>query len=633
MKENTIRKFILIVLIDTGWVMAKNILITQRLQNDYLSYLHPDANLPCVLHVGSQESQRLVGTDVKEGVITRFLKSVYNEKKHSLDIVHIIEEHNLSDPEQSEEIKIFGIHCVEGTKGVEPITAIRLKDKTDPFTRIIKSKGKNDFYSSDIASVLEKLIGNERKDEVSVYIIGVRTELNIRYLIYDLKFRLGVRKISVCSALTSTSNRRLHYDTLKHLRDNFNVKIYDRMDEFYRAMGLSNLLKAGMTWDDSRQTLNFLGAKIGIFEGNNELKNIIKVFFSDYKDISLRLIAQEANGTCTYSVILMDWKFRRTEKFVIRAGNADVIAREKKSLEMIEIFLPDKKPILYDYLDLGDWGAILYGFYGEEKFQTFKDFFHVVKTTEQLVAFNDIVDKIIVYFRRLHKRSRKRRITLGDYYIFDNEDFLEKFRAECSQLIGHIPANEYISLKNFQIKIFNPVHFFSQQYSKNVKLDCYFGVTHGNLSADSILMGEEFDNIYLINYSTIEEALVLDDIAAFEVDIKLLSDITGQEQLNLFINFEKFLLSSKGLQLYALPEEFGSTQYRKLYEALKRIRTFTDFITFSESSLLEYLIALIKHTANRLIDPTLSRNLKVFAFISLGLMMEKFLIEINKLKE
>ena len=52
-------------------------------------------------------------------------------------------------------------------------------------------------------------------------------------------------------------------------------------------------------------------------------------------------------------------------------------------------------------------------------------------------------------------------------------------------------------------------------------------------------------NIYLINFSAFEEALVLDDLARFEIDIKFLTDVPGQEQLKQFIDFEKFLLSSK----------------------------------------------------------------------------------------
>ncbi len=608
--------------------MEKNILITQRLQNDYISFLHHDDSPPSALHVGPIESRRLLGNERREGLLTRFLKSLYSEKTKKLEIINIIESHKLGDPVSDESMTTYGLHCIENTRGVEPIPVIKHRERGDLSTHLVISNGKCDFINSDLEKVLKSIIGDEKIYNVSVFIVGVRSELNIQYLIYDLKFRMGINNINLSSQLTTTSNRRLHFEVLNNLERNFRIRIFDHADDFYRSMDLKGFKSLYFPWDDSKQSINFLDDKYGIFGNNKELRNVIKIFFEDYKDVTLKLIDREANGTCTFSVLLMDFKFRRSQGTLLRVGLVNDIATEKRSIEMAETFLDKTHPIIVDYLDIDQWGAILYAFEKEEILYTFKDYYKIVRNDDQLHEYISIINKIVDSFKRIHKRSMKLNVKIEQHYVFDNR-FIEKFKNECNSFMGQIPHNEYIGLKAFEIKIYNPVYFFTSNFLSGKWLGCYFGVTHGNLNTKSVVIGHETKNIYLMNFYGYEQKLVLDDLARFEVEIKFLAEVSGQLNLKQYIDFEKFLLSQKGLKLKQLPKDFGSTQYRKLYEAISRLRKFVDHITFSDEGSTEYILALIKHTAKKLIHPSASKNLKITAFISIGMMAERFIKEYN----
>jgi nicotinamidase-related amidase len=603
-----------------------NILITQRLQNDYISVLNEDDMLPTSLHVGNIEGQRLLGTSEREGLLVRFLRALYAEKDKNLHVIHLAEEHKLGDRAHDDEIASYGIHCIENTKGVKLIDVIEGSDKRDIGTTLIKSKSKSDFNSSSLKEHLNTIIKSASLSKVRVFIVGVRTDMNIKYLIYDLKYNYGIKDISVCSQLTTTSNRRTHYETLDFLSVNFGINVYDRVYAFYNRLGLSNFTQALIKWDDSRQTINFNDEYLGIFNTSIDLKNIVKTFFQDYKDITLTLLSEKHSEIASYGVSVVNWKYKKNTKMILRIGHADEISKEKKSYEMVEIFLPAKRPVIVDYLDLGDWAAVLYDIKDDNKFETFLDYFESFESYYDFSEFEQLTDKLILHFRRIHKRSKSRLDLLSKYYAFD-DNFIADFSLECENVLGFPVKKDLINLKDFNLQIINPVNFFKTGKMNGIKVNIYFGIVHGNLMLSNILIGKTENNVYLMNFSSSKEGLVLDDIARLETDVLFSTNLSGQLSLKEIIRFGEFILSSPGLKLSQLPKEFENTAYKKLYKLLYKLRIFSEFITFGESSLIEYLAALIKHIALRMMHPTSSKLHKIFAFVFLALAMKRFLEE------
>jgi len=80
----------------------KNILITQCLQNDFVKPLASGEPLPNQLHIGHNESQRLVGEDIHSGPLGRFMLWATSQRA-----------------EQAGHLKQFSPHCIENTPGAE----------------------------------------------------------------------------------------------------------------------------------------------------------------------------------------------------------------------------------------------------------------------------------------------------------------------------------------------------------------------------------------------------------------------------------------------------------------------------------------------------------------------------------
>src|SRR5688572_14750218 len=99
--------------------MPKAILITQCLQNDFVQPIDIHETLPNSLHIGFQESKRLMGEFPKEGMLMQLMSWAYQQKPEDLSIINIRDWHNKNDPSQAAHLKQFGDHCLENTPGAE----------------------------------------------------------------------------------------------------------------------------------------------------------------------------------------------------------------------------------------------------------------------------------------------------------------------------------------------------------------------------------------------------------------------------------------------------------------------------------------------------------------------------------
>ena len=97
--------------------MPRRILFTQCLQNDFVAPVPPGATVPNQLHIGREESRRLVGEDPKAGPLGRFLQAFYAGATPEHAVVHIRDWHDAADPAQAHHLAHFGPHCLRGRRG------------------------------------------------------------------------------------------------------------------------------------------------------------------------------------------------------------------------------------------------------------------------------------------------------------------------------------------------------------------------------------------------------------------------------------------------------------------------------------------------------------------------------------
>src|SRR5437868_1979361 len=93
------------------------ILVTQCLQNDFVQLLDKYDPLPNLLHVGYDESRRLLGERADEGPVSAVVDWAYQTPESELAIVHIRDWHDPADERQKDHLQQFGPHCLKNTRG------------------------------------------------------------------------------------------------------------------------------------------------------------------------------------------------------------------------------------------------------------------------------------------------------------------------------------------------------------------------------------------------------------------------------------------------------------------------------------------------------------------------------------
>jgi nicotinamidase-related amidase len=207
------------------------ILFTQCLQNDFVRKLAPTEPLPNLLHVGREESRRLLGEDPAEGPLARFLDAFAEGGRHLS--VHIRDWHSGEDLAQRAHLEHFGTHCVRDTAGarfIPPLEALIAGRGRGAI--VIDSPGLSDFEGTPLAAVLQERIGASDLPRAKAGIVGVWTDVKVQYLAYELATRLGIEQIAVSSALVASRSRARHRAALEHLREMLGVIVFDSTPEF-----------------------------------------------------------------------------------------------------------------------------------------------------------------------------------------------------------------------------------------------------------------------------------------------------------------------------------------------------------------------------------------------------------------
>lgn len=235
--------------------MKKAILITQCLQNDFVEPIQKYDPIPNLLHVGYSESKRLMGENPAEGAVIAFMEWAL-EQKEDLDIIHIRDWHNPKDDEQVEHLKQFGAHCIAGSHGAKFVyESLLFKDKSNKHN-IVDASGLNDFHKTDLEDKLKSY--EKSKERIRVGLVGVWTEAKISFLSYELSTRYPNFEIGICSALTASSSRHMHFISLDHLKNILGIKIFPSIGGFSEFLSGEKIqLLPGGTKNMDRVAMSF----------------------------------------------------------------------------------------------------------------------------------------------------------------------------------------------------------------------------------------------------------------------------------------------------------------------------------------------------------------------------------------
>lgn len=95
------------------------LLITDCLQNDFVCPIAKFQGLPNALHVGHDESLRLLGPNPAEGPVARTVAWAHAQPDAEVKVIHVRDWHDPTDSAQRGHLEQFGAHCVRDTPGAE----------------------------------------------------------------------------------------------------------------------------------------------------------------------------------------------------------------------------------------------------------------------------------------------------------------------------------------------------------------------------------------------------------------------------------------------------------------------------------------------------------------------------------
>ena len=578
--------------------MQKSILFTQGLQNDFVKPIGRYDKLPNLLHIGYEESIRLMGLNPAEGPITNTMKWAYSQSEDDMEIIHIRAWYNKEDPSQKKHLEKFGDHCIALTEGAR--FAFKL-DKYPRITTIVDSNSQNDFLDTELKELLEPYKGKKMR----VGIMGVWTEAKISYLAYDLTTRYPNFDIAICSALTAGSSRSQHYYALDQLERLLGVRIIPSIGDFTNFLSdvkISIPLPLPKLVDMPKIEFEDEG-NIGISEADNSL---IRYLFRDCKLISLKTMTGGYSGNLVLSVESIDLHGHKQTPHVLKIGKQKEMGQERASFEKVEAVLGNTAPRISDFADLEGRGALKYRYAAMSGgfSTTFQKMYCSGISSEKTKYFLDIIFK--EQLGRFYYAANFEPKNLLKYYSF-TPDYAPRMKMKIEKVLGADvkSTNKTLALPAGQ-EFPNPYYFYKDDLTNIIpraNFSSYFSYVHGDLNGANIII-DSHENVWLIDFFHTGEGHVLRDLLKLENDLLYIyTPINNKGDLEQAIMLTHLLLEVEDLRK-PMPDiaktKITNPEIIRTYETIKVIRSYYPKLIREDRNPLQLLIGQFRYSCHTL---------------------------------
>ena len=574
----------------------KSILITQCLQNDFVKPIGKYDPLPNLLHVGYEESIRLMGVKPSEGPITNTMKWAYSQSEDDMEIIHIRSWYTKKDPIQIKHLEKFGDHCIAFSEGAKFAFSL---DNYPRITTVIDSNSLNDFLNPEFTEILEEY----KNETLRVGLMGVWTEAKISYLAYDLTTRYPNFEIVICSALTAGSSRSQHYMALSQLERLLGVRVFSSIGEF------TNFLS------DTKIEIPLPMPKLVdmpfIEMDNNSLEEIedtdlklIRYLFRDCKSIHLKTLTGGYSGNIVLSVESVDIHGHKQTPHVLKIGEQGEMGKERSSFEKVENVLGNSAPRISDFADLNGRGALKYRYaaMGDGFSNTFQKMYCSGLSHEKTKAFLTSIFK--EQLGRFYFAAELESQNLLEHYWF-KPDYAPRMKAKIEEVIGGKADEENLTLPTGD-SFPNPYYFYKDELEALIPkatFSSYFSYVHGDLNGANIIV-DAHENIWLIDFFHTGQGHVLKDLIKLENDLLYIyTPVNNEEDLRQAIKLTHLLLKVEDLRR-PLPEldsnEITNPEMIRTYETIKILRSFYPELIRDDRNPLQLLIGQMRYSAHNL---------------------------------
>lgn len=490
----------------------KSLLITQCLQVDFVQSLAKGEPLPNPLHIGREESKRLLGIDPHDGALTTFMRWAASTK--DLTRIHIRDWHDAEATDQQAHLRQFGLHCIANSPGADFVF------EPAPDDLMINSTTLNDFEKTVLASTLNALIADQ---PCRIGLIGVWTEAKILFLAYELSTRYPQAKIAVSSALCASSSRAQHFLALEQLQRIVGVCVIDSLAEFANFLGHEASFVQAKTFNQ-----NLAIETKGVLNLSPEAEMLLRYLFRDCKKLNLTILDGGFSGNLVAAAKSIDHLGREQAPHVVKIGQRQLMAKERTAFEKVEAVLGNHAPAIAEYADMETLGAIKYRYAAMGEGQT-KTLQHLLQTGTSLEKIEDYLQQLLdAQLGRFYRAALAESCDLLEYYCFSPR-WAESVKQKIVELIGDCPEQDNLSLPA-GVNCKNLHHFYRDDLPRIQQWqgDFPFCYVHGDLNWANVMI-DGHDNVWLIDFFHTHHGHLLKDFAKLENDLLYIGTAVNNE--------------------------------------------------------------------------------------------------------
>jgi protein-tyrosine phosphatase/nicotinamidase-related amidase len=592
--------------------MGKAILFTQCLQNDYVKPIGKYEPLPNLVHVGYEESVRLMGLTPSEGPVANTMKWAYDQTDEDLEIIHLRDWHDPEDENQKEHLKLYGEHCIMMSEGSR--FAFHL-DKYPRLATIIESLQLNDFVNTELEEILEPY----KDQKIRVGLMGVMTEGKISFLAYDLKTRYPQFDIAVCSALSAGSSLSSHYTALDNMQKILGIRVINSVGEFTSFLTGSDAgFEINAPGKDELPKLVF-NKEANVTDADDK---IIRFLFRNTRSVELSVLDGGYSGNLVLRAKSIDSEGREEAPHVLKIGNQEEIGQERMCFEKVESVLGNSAPRITDFIDYKKRGGIKYRYasMGKGKSTTFQQMYDSGISIDKVKKFLDIVfiDQLGKFYNaRIHEKSN-----LLEYYGNDPKR-ADRLKPRIEKVLGKPADDEILTLPTGQ-KFPNPYTFTRDDLGKLMSLNnrsSFFSYVHGDLNGANIMVDPQ-DNVWLIDFFHTDKGHVLKDLIKFENDLLYIyTSLETEEDMDEAMILSELLFEVRDLAQPLKPvEETSLTKpgFIRTYQTLQILRSYYPPLIEHDRDSLQLIIGQLRYSLHTLMFFESNHNHKLWALYNSG---------------
>jgi protein-tyrosine phosphatase/nicotinamidase-related amidase len=489
--------------------MSNAILITDCLQWDFVGPLGRFEPLPNALHIGHQESWRLMGEDHKQGPVARVIEWAHQQSDAALRVVHVRDWHDRSDPRQQLHLQQFGEHCVQSSRGarfvfdlngVNPGKQVRIVDATT--------------LSNFIDANLEAALALDPQRPVRIGLMGVWTEAKITFLAYDLRTRYPMAQLAVCSALTASSSRHNHFLALDQMERLLGVRVFASIGDFVEFLGGTVEDAPLIGFSQKHPELEVRDAT----EISTVDRQLLRYLFRGCRKVSVRSLDGGFSGNRVLATQSTDLHGHEQVPHVVKIGVQGPIGQERTAFERIEAVLGNAAPRIADFADWQERGAIKYRYaaMGGSASQSLQKLYEAGVEPAQLRRILDAV--FVEQLGRLYQAAEPERCDLLEYYQFSTR-WAPHVRQRVREIAGEQADAPFLDFPG-ERRVANIAAFYATTLDTLPRSGRahYFAHVHGDLNGANIIIDAP-GNVWLIDFFHSHRGHVLRDLIKLENDI------------------------------------------------------------------------------------------------------------------